>query len=78
MNTLMTGATTYLLYVIFGVRGVFTDSSLLPLPRINLPIIKDIPFIGKVLANLTPIDYFAILLAVGMHIFSIKQLWAIV
>ena len=72
MNTLMTGATTYLLYVIFGVRGVFTDSSLLPLPRINLPIIKDIPFIGKVLANLTPIDYFAILLAVGMHIFLYK------
>ena len=72
MNTLMTGATTYLLYVIFGVRGVFTDSSLMPLPRINLPIIKDIPFIGKVLANLTPIDYFAILLAVGMHIFLYK------
>lgn len=72
MNTLMTGATTYLLYVIFGVRGVFTDNSLLPLPRINLPLIRDIPFLGTVLSNLTPIDYLAILMAVGMHIFLYK------
>lgn len=72
MNTLMTGATTYLLYVIFGVRGVFTDSSLVPLPKVTLPIIKDIPFLGTILANLTPIDYLAVLLAFGMHVFLYK------
>lgn len=72
MNTLMTGATTYLLYVIFDTRGVFTHPSLTPLPKINLPVIQDIPFVGSVLANLTPIDYLAIFLAIGMHIFLYK------
>ena len=71
-GTMMAGAFFSIVANYYTHRGVFTDSSLLPLPRINLPIIKDIPFIGKVLANLTPIDYFAILLAVGMHIFLYK------
>ena len=44
-NTMIGGVTTYLLYIIFKTKGVFTDSSLVSLSKINLPIIKDIPVI---------------------------------
>lgn len=72
VNTMMAGATTYLLYVIFDTRGVFTDPALQALPRWNLPLIKSIPFLGTVLANLTPLDYMAIIMPIVLHIFLYK------
>ena len=71
-NTMMNGLTIYLMYAIFNTRGVFTDPSLKRLPRVNLPIIKDIPFIGDVLRNLTIIDYFEVFMAVAIYIFLYK------
>ncbi|RPF43504.1 simple sugar transport system permease protein [Hydrogenoanaerobacterium saccharovorans] len=72
INLLMLGATTFLLYVIFGVKGVFTDPRLKGLPKIELPIIKDIPFIGTMFARLTFLDYFAIIMAVLLYIYLFK------
>ena len=72
MNTLMTGATTYLLYVIFGVRGVFTDSSLVPLPKVTLPIIKDIPYIGEIISGQNILVYLSLILMVVCYIVMYK------
>ncbi|WP_312641711.1 ABC transporter permease [Hydrogenoanaerobacterium sp.] len=72
INLLMLGATTFLLYVIFGVKGVFTDARLKGLPKIELPIIKDIPFLGTVFARLTFLDYFAIIMAVVLYLYLFK------
>ena len=63
-NTMIGGVTTYLLYIIFKTKGVFTDSSLVSLSKINLPIIKDIPVIGTIFSGLTIIDYLAFILAI--------------
>lgn len=71
-NTMMSGLTIYLMYLIFDTRGVFTDPSLKSLPRVNLPIIKDLPFIGDVLRNLTIIDYLAVVMAILIYIFLYK------
>lgn len=72
MNTLMSGATIYLMYVLFHVRGVFTDPSLIPLTKINLPIIKNIPLLSVVFGNLTIVDYLGVILAIGIYIFLYK------
>lgn len=71
-NTMMGGVTTYLLYVIFKVKGVFTDPSLVSLTKIDIPVIKEMPVIGTILSGLTIIDYLAFIIAIGMHIFLYK------
>ena len=71
-NTMMGGVTTYLLYVIFKTKGVFTDPSLVSLTKIDIPVIKDIPVLGTMLSGLTIIDYLAFAIVIGMHIFLYK------
>ena len=71
-NTMMGGVTTYLLYVIFKTKGVFTDPSLVSLTKIDIPFIKDIPVLGTMISGLTIIDYLAFIIAIGMHIFLYK------
>lgn len=39
-NTMMGGVTTYLLYIIFKTKGVFTDPSLVSLTKLEIPFIK--------------------------------------
>lgn len=72
LNLLVGGATTFLLYLIFGLRGKLVDNRLVSLPKINLPVIRDIPFLGRVLENLTIIDYLAYLVAVVLFIYLFK------
>ena len=71
-NTMMGGVTTYLLYVIFKTKGVFTDPSLVSLTKIDIPVIKDIPVLGTMLSGLTIIDYLAFAIVIAMHIFLYK------
>ncbi len=42
VNTMMGGVTTYLMYLIFKTKGVFSDPSLVSLPKIDLPLIQDV------------------------------------
>ncbi|MGL4799296.1 MAG: ABC transporter permease [Cellulosilyticaceae bacterium] len=72
VNTMMGGVTTYLMYLIFKTKGVFSDPSLVSLPKINIPFIEDIPFVGTMLSNLTIIDYLAFIIAIGMYFFLYK------
>lgn len=72
VNTMMGGVTTYLMYLIFKTKGVFSDPSLVSLPKIDLPLIQDIPFVGTMLSGLTIIDYLAVAIAIGMYFFLYK------
>ncbi len=72
LNLLVGGATSFLLYLIFGLRGKLVDNRLVSLPKINLPVIQDIPFLGRVLENLTIIDYLAYVIAVVLFIYLFK------
>lgn len=72
VNTMMAGVTSYLLYVLFHVKGIFTDASLISLPKITLPVVSRIPVLGTIFDNLTIIDYLAVILAVGIYIFLYK------
>ncbi|MGL4337428.1 MAG: ABC transporter permease [Turicibacter sp.] len=72
VNTMMGGVTTYLLYLIFNTKGVFTDPSLVSLPKVSLPIIEDIPVLGTVFSGLTIVDYLAFIIAIGLYIFLYK------
>jgi general nucleoside transport system permease protein len=46
MNLLASGLTAYLLRVMFGVSGTFSDPAIVSLARIRVPVLQDIPIIG--------------------------------
>lgn len=72
INLLVTGLTSILLFVILGVKGGFSSPELTSLKKINLPIIKDIPFIGRVFENLTSLDYLSYVIAIVIFIYLYK------
>ena len=64
LNLLVGAITTFLLYLLFGLR--------VSLNKINLPVIKDIPFLGRVLENLTIIDYLSYIIAIVLFVYLFK------
>lgn len=72
LNLLTTAITAFLLNMIFGVRGTLLDKRLVSLTKLNLPVIRDIPFVGRMLENLTPLDYLCYVIAVGLFIYMFK------
>lgn len=74
LNLLVSGLTSILLFTLLGVKGSYSSPDLVMLPKINLPIIKDVPFLGRMLENLTFIDYAAYLIAVLIFIYLYKTI----
>ncbi|MCB0098830.1 MAG: ABC transporter permease [Caldilineaceae bacterium] len=65
LNLFALGATTYLLRQIFGVKGAFADAAIIPIPRLVLPWLAQIPVIGPILAGQNLVVYLAILATAG-------------
>lgn len=51
LNTFAGALTVYLLRSIFKVAGTFTDAAIVPLPKINMEWLANIPFFGPLLNN---------------------------
>ncbi|MFH1446444.1 MAG: ABC transporter permease [Chloroflexota bacterium] len=61
LNLFALGLTTYLLRQIFGVKGAFASPDIVPIPRLNIPLIEDIPVLGRILSGQNLIVYVALL-----------------
>ncbi len=74
INMLALGGTTYLLRQIFHVKGAFISSKIVPIPSWNIPILNNIPVIGKIFSGYPFIVYIAILIAflVQFHIYKTR------
>jgi simple sugar transport system permease protein len=72
LNLLVGAITTFLLYLIFDLRGSLIDNRLVSLTKINLPIFRDIPFVGRMLENLTIIDYLCYVIAIVLFVYLFK------
>jgi len=72
INTFALGFTTFLLSMIFNTKGTVTDPTLKGLPKVTLPIIKDIPVVSTMFSSLTVIDYAAFVMAIVMYIIMYK------
>lgn len=72
MNLIATGGTAFLLYMVTGDRS--TSNSLLSgtLPSIEIPVIKDIPFIGQILSGQNALTYIAFILIFVLSFFLFK------
>ncbi|MGQ9904263.1 MAG: ABC transporter permease [Anaerolineae bacterium] len=65
LNLFAAGATTYLLRQLFGVRGAFTDAGIQAIPRVEIPLLSQIPLAGEVLSGQNLIVYMAALAVIG-------------
>ncbi len=72
LNLFALGVTTYLLRQIFKVKGAFADPSIVPIPRINIPLIEDIPVLGKILSGQNLIIYVTIIVTILVYYLVFK------
>lgn len=61
LNLFALGATTYMLRQIFGVKGAFADAAIIAIPRLDLPGLAQIPFIGPIVSGQNFVVYLAIM-----------------
>lgn len=72
INLLALGMTTYLLKAIYGVSGVYRPPSIDALPPLDIPFIKDIPYVGEIFNGHTPMIYFSFIMVIVTFIILFK------
>ena len=72
INMLATGGTVLLLLAVSGDRGVSSSIVSYSAPRINIPVISSIPFIGEVISGQNLMTYLSLVAVVVMHLFLYK------
>ena len=72
VNLLVGALTSIFLFVIFGVKGSFKNPALIPLHKVKLPVISQIPYLSTLFGNLSLLDYLAYGIAVVMFIYLFK------
>lgn len=71
---LVQGLTSILLFLIFRVKGQFRSPQLISMKKISLPIISNIPFVGRMFENLTLVDYMSYLIAFLIFIYLFRTI----
>lgn len=69
INFLALGLTTFALRAIFGVKGAFYDKEMAGLPKLDIPVIKDIPVLGDIFSGHSPLVYLAFIAAIVLYLF---------
>lgn len=62
INTMASGGTVFLLYLLSGDKGASHGLPSLVVPNIDIPLIKDIPFVGNVLSGHNALTYLAFII----------------
>ncbi len=61
LNLFAVGATTYLLRQTFSVKGVFANPGVIPIPRLDIPLVDRVPILGQILSGQNLVIYVAVL-----------------
>ncbi|MEJ5229858.1 MAG: ABC transporter permease [Pseudothermotoga sp.] len=67
LNLLSSGLTVFLLYLITGDKGSSASLKSTVIPRLDIPLLKDLPFVGKVLSGHNTLTYIAIICVFVVH-----------
>lgn len=72
LNTFATGLSVYILYAVLGVKGDSSSAPAVAIPNVSIPVLRDIPVIGKLLFDQSLLFYIAILCTVIL-VFLLKH-----
>ena len=72
LNTLASGGTVFLMYLFCGEKGTSNSLPSLTFPNVDIPILKDIPFLGTILSGHNVLTYVAFILPIFVYILIFK------
>lgn len=71
-NLLATGGTVLLMLAYSGDRGTSTSIASIPAPKLTIPLVEHIPFLGDILSGQSLMTYLAVLAVILVHLFLYK------
>jgi general nucleoside transport system permease protein len=77
LNLLAAGLTSFLLRTLFGVSGTFSDSTMAGLPRLRVPVLAQLPVVGRALGQQNALVYLSWLLVILVTIFLARTPWGL-
>lgn len=72
LNLLALGSTTYMLRQIFHVKGMFASPEIVSIPRVDIPLVRDIPVVGEILSDHNLIVYLTLLAVILVNYLVFK------
>ncbi len=72
INVLMLGLTTFLMQILFGVKGAYVSNDLVSLPKVNVDFLAGAPFFQTLFGSLTYLDYFAFVVAIILYFYLFR------
>lgn len=72
LNFLAAGLTTFALRAIFNVKGAYYDKDMKGLPKLDIPVLKDIPWLGDVLSGQSILVYAAIVIVIVLQFYLFR------
>ena len=68
LNTLASGGTVFLMYILCGEKGASNSLPSLVFPSVEIPLLKDIPILGEALSGHNILTYVAFILPIFVYI----------
>jgi len=72
LNLFSVGLTTYMLRQIFKVKGAFSSPEIVSIPKVEIPLIKDIPVVGEILSGQNLIVYLTLIAVIAVSYLVFK------
>ena len=72
LNTLAAGGTVFLMYALIGDKGTTSSVVSSSFPKINIPLLKDIPVLGPILSGQNALTYLAFLMVIVVWVLLFK------
>jgi general nucleoside transport system permease protein len=72
-NLIIVELTVFVMRAMFGNVGTWSDPSIVRIPDIQIPLLKDIPFLGPILSGYNIIVYFSWLAVIVMFIYLYRM-----
>ena len=69
LNLLSSAITIFLLYVVTGDKGVSSSLNSGTIPNVDIPIIKNIPFIGRIISGQSALTYLGVIILILLALF---------
>ena len=72
INLMASGGTIFVMFLVAGDKGISSSLPSMVLPKLNLPLIQDIPVLGTIISGHNVLTYVAILAVIVMQYFLYK------
>lgn len=77
INLFAIAITKFMLNAVLGKSGTFIDPAIKSIPRVEIPIIKNIPIIGEIFNNWSITEWFVIVLVIVITFLFYKTKWGL-